>query len=1159
AQADEPVLLVGETGVGKTALVQRLAAAAGARLAVLNLSQQTDASDLMGGFRPVQPAETVGPLLGRFGDLVTRTWRRGRNAEFVDRVAGYVQSRKHARAVKAFRAAADKALGTGKEGAPSTLSASLAAEWEAFAVDVVAAEAALLASQGGFAFAFVEGVLVSALKQGWWLLLDELNLAPPEALERAAGILEGGQGSLVLAERGDVESVPRHPNFRLFAAMNPSTDAGKRDLPSSMRSRFTELWVAEPDSREDLAALVARYLPGAGAAVVSAAVDFYVEVKREAESSLEDGAGHRPTYSLRTLCRALEYVAVAAPLYGLPRALCDGFDMSFATQLSAEGLGRLRALMERTLLGGSSLQGVQRAAVPAPSPRHVAFEQFWVERGPLPLETERPASDQAASPPKFVHTPSVARHLRNLARAVLLRSYPILLQGPTSSGKTSLIAHLAARTGHGFVRINNHEQTDLQEYVGRYVGDAQGRLVFAEGALVRAMRRGDWVVLDELNLAPTEVLEALNRLLDANRELFVPELQETVRPHPHFMLFATQNPPGIYAGRKTLSRAFRSRFLEILVDDIPDEELATILEQRCVIPPSYAKKMVAVKGELQWQRAASNVFAGRHGFITARDLFRWAGRGADSYDQLAANGFAVLGERLRAREERDLVERVLQQQLRAKLDLQEACLLQDERLDSCARASSSSPTTGAVLERLVRGMVWTKPMRRMHALLTRCLEAVEPALLVGETGTGKTTVCQVAAARRGQRLHILNCNQHTETSDFLGGFRPNRQREAALAQIETLVGELRERPDAPWSEDLRARLAGVSRMPTLQELQALLGLVDELAEQLKQAEGDSEGGEESSRSSLSLSLAAQLDALRAGVAAARIPFVWVDGPLIQAMKAGDIILVDELNLAEDAVLERLNSVLEPERTILLAERGGSDAELVVAHPDFRLVATMNPGGDYGKKELSPALSNRFTSIWVPAIESLEDVRAILLQRLAEEVDKEAVAGALVEFWRFFNAEIASAARQVLSVRDLVSWVEFVNATRPSLGDMGAFAHGAHLVLLDGLGLGLGLADEAVQELQARCHRHLHSLLPEPVGRSLLELHADPVVAVSAAGDRWGAAPFFTPLRAGATGQAQADYDFGASAVRRNVLRVLRALQLSRAVLLEGSPGVGKTS
>lgn len=55
-------------------------------------------------------------------------------------------------------------------------------------------------------------------------------------------------------------------------------------------------------------------------------------------------------------------------------------------------------------------------------------------------------------------------------------------------------------------------------------------------------------------------------------------------------------------------------------------------------------------------------------------------------------------------------------------------------------------------------------------------------------------------------------------------------------------------------------------------------------------------------------------------------------------------------------------MLEPGRTLTLAEKGGAGAEVVTAAPGFRLVATMNPGGDYGKKELSPALSNRFTQV-----------------------------------------------------------------------------------------------------------------------------------------------------------------------------------------------------
>jgi len=63
-----------------------------------------------------------------------------------------------------------------------------------------------------------------------------------------------------------------------------------------------------------------------------------------------------------------------------------------------------------------------------------------------------------------------------------------------------------------------------------------------------------------------------------------------------------------------------------------------------------------------------------------------------------------------------------------------------------------------------------------------------------------------------------------------------------------------------------------------------------------------------------------------------------------------------------------------------------------------------------------------------------------------------------------------------------------------------------------------------------------------------------------AGARWGIPPFFVargPGRGGGGGGAA--FNFGAPTTARNALRLLRALQLRRAVLLEGSPGVGKTS
>ncbi len=88
------------------------------------------------------------------------------------------------------------------------LSEQLRHEWRQFSSDLAAAERSAAAAQGGFAFAFVEGKLVQALRHGWWLLLDEVNLAPSEVLERIAGILEaGGTGSVRVVEWGDTTVV----------------------------------------------------------------------------------------------------------------------------------------------------------------------------------------------------------------------------------------------------------------------------------------------------------------------------------------------------------------------------------------------------------------------------------------------------------------------------------------------------------------------------------------------------------------------------------------------------------------------------------------------------------------------------------------------------------------------------------------------------------------------------------------------------------------------------------------------------------------------------------------------------------------------------------------------------------------------------------------
>jgi AAA domain (dynein-related subfamily) len=158
---------------------------------------------------------------------------------------------------------------------------------------------------------------------------------------------------------------------------------------------------------------------------------------------------------------------------------------------------------------------------------------------------------------------------------------------------------------------------------------------------------------------------------------------------------------------------------------------------------------------------------------------------------------------------------------------------------------------------------------------------------------------------------------------------------------------------------------------------ALAALVATSQEALQRAPGAAGTADAAAHALAAAALRDALTRATAAAAAVRAAFVWEDGPLVTAMRDGDIFLIDEINLADDAVLERLNSVLEPGRALLLAEKGGSEAEKIVAAEGFRVVATMNPGGDHGKRELSPALMNRFTQVqllllsscfWLPAVQ-----------------------------------------------------------------------------------------------------------------------------------------------------------------------------------------------
>ncbi|TKA79762.1 hypothetical protein B0A49_02655, partial [Cryomyces minteri] len=1117
----EPVLLVGETGIGKTTCVQHLAEQLGRKLVAFNLSQQSESSDLLGGFKPVNVRSLVIPMKDEFDELFHSVFPRKNNEQYLTTLAKYVAKGQWTRVCHFWKKALEMvdekfSKQQNKKQRTDKAPQALRSRWGKFAMDVNNLERQLSSRGDAMAFAFIEGAIVKAVRNGDWVLLDEINLASSDTLESLADLLDTASPSILLTEAGNVERIEAHPDFRIFAAMNPATDTGKKDLPMGIRSRFTELYVESPDrDMKSLQTIVETYLAGYNlkdTRVASDVTRLYFEIQSlAAQNRLVDGADQKPHFSLRTLTRTLSYATEMSPLCTLRRALYEGFHMSFLTVLNEESERLLSPLIAQHLLGrhaNAKAELRRPLRKPGDSKEYVQEGHHWLRRG----------NDLVEDQPHYIVTPFIRRNLDNLLRAVSTRRYPVLIQGPTSSGKTSMIEYLARRSGNKFVRINNHEHTDLQEYLGTYVSDSDGQLHYQEGILVKALREGHWVVLDELNLAPTDVLEALNRLLDDNRELLIPETQEVIRPHENFILFATQNPAGVYGGRKPLSRAFRNRFLELHFDDIPVNELAEILHRRTKIPESWSSRIVNVYRELSTAQQKDRVF---EQFATLRDLFRWAFRKADTMQQLAVNGYMLLAERVRNEDEREYVKNVIERVmgksgLKVQIDDE---LLYAEKQTPEIQLYNTATDSGSV--------VWTRAMRRLYVLVVNAVRNNEPVLLVGETGCGKTTVCQMLADAFGKSLYTVNAHQNTETGDLIGSQRPVRNRVAIEERLrQGLLSALgSDVINGAWDDS---------------DLDDILKIYDTRMSRESQ-------DTEAIRFDDQLHLA-----IRKHRTKLRALFEWSDGSLVHSMKTGQYFLLDEISLADDSVLERLNSVLEPQRTLLLAEKGPVES-LVVGAPGFQFFATMNPGGDHGKRELSPALRNRFTEIWVPALSDTNDIHQIISAKLSPLAAQ--YAPALVDFAVWFSKKYNASAAHSPSIRDMLSWVSFINGCTSSDPIFGIL-HGAAMVFIDTLGANpasiLSVTPGRVDAERLDCLEHLSTLLKADVAPLYFEN-----VKLTLDDGKLGVGPFWVTRTDAAT--EDPSFTLLAPTTLSNAMRVVRALQLPRAVLLEGNPGVGKTT
>lgn len=137
---------------------------------------------------------------------------------------------------------------------------------------------------------------------------------------------------------------------------------------------------------------------------------------------------------------------------------------------------------------------------------------------------------------------------------------------------------------------------------------------------------------------------------------------------------------------------------------------------------------------------------------------------------------------------------------------------------------------------------------------------------------------------------------------------------------------------------------------------------------------------------------------------AAAPWRFREGLIPEAMRQGHWVVLDELNLAEPQVLERLNPVLEQPPTLVLSENGGEQFGAhgdVPIHDAFRVFATMNPAEYSGRSVLSPAFRDRFALWNILATPSEAELRA-LLARLVHGVQPEFVLDGVI--WKAADAD-----------------------------------------------------------------------------------------------------------------------------------------------------------
>ena len=170
----------------------------------------------------------------------------------------------------------------------------------------------------------------------------------------------------------------------------------------------------------------------------------------------------------------------------------------------------------------------------------------------------------------------------------------VIIIGPKGTGKTTLVREYAMRKSKNLQSINFSLRTRESHLVGTK-SLTDGNIGFDEGILVKSMKEGNILYLDEINAAEADVLLRLDEALDDRRQVILKESGgEIVKAKDSWFVISTINPL-THVGTKELPPQILSRFPVRVRLDYPPEDIEYQIIKRHVKNPNEVDVLQGIK------------------------------------------------------------------------------------------------------------------------------------------------------------------------------------------------------------------------------------------------------------------------------------------------------------------------------------------------------------------------------------------------------------------------------------------------------------------------------------------------------------------------------------------------------------------------------------